>query len=120
MSDSITNTQDTITGSDIISRIEYLELDRENFPDEFYDGQELESLIRLREECEQYGFADYTYLIRDDHFVQYAQEYWEEIGGANIQVNHWPYNHIDWEAAADELKYEWSEIDFDGVTYYLR
>ena len=29
----------------------------------------------------------------------------------------WPFNHIDWDAAADELKEEANEFDFEGTTY---
>lgn len=30
----------------------------------------------------------------------------------------WPYNCIDWEKAANELKQDYSTVDFEGETYY--
>ena len=32
----------------------------------------------------------------------------------------WPANHIDWEAAADALLIDYTEVDFAGETYYIR
>ena len=32
----------------------------------------------------------------------------------------WPNNHLDWKAAAEELQLDYTEVDFDGVTYWTR
>lgn len=29
-------------------------------------------------------------------------------------------NHIDWDGVADELKADYTSIDYDGVTYWVR
>ena len=58
-------------------------------------------------------------LIRERHFVKYAEQLADDIGA--IDLNHkWPLNHIDWEAAAEELQGDYCEVDFDGETYFVR
>ena len=32
----------------------------------------------------------------------------------------WPYTCIDWEQAARELRYDYTSVDFDDVTYWIR
>lgn len=32
----------------------------------------------------------------------------------------WPANHIDWEAAANELEQDYTEVDFNGEVYLYR
>ena len=34
--------------------------------------------------------------------------------------NQWPLYCIDWEYAARELKHDYTSVDFDGVTYWVR
>jgi antirestriction protein len=57
------------------------------------------------------------------HFVSvakaYAQDFAEDIGAIDRNAG-WPLGCIDWEAAADELKSDYSSIEFDGVTYWVR
>lgn len=58
-------------------------------------------------------------LIQESFFVEYAQELAEEIGSIS-RDERWPLNHIDWEAAAKELKNDYMSVDFDGVEYLIR
>ena len=60
-------------------------------------------------------WADGVTLINDDYFTEYAEEEAQDIGAIDCKVT-WPLNHIDWEAAAEQLKYDYSRIDWDGVT----
>lgn len=58
-------------------------------------------------------------LIRDSYFTDYARELAEDCG--MIQDNaSWPNNCIDWDMAASELQWDYSSMDFDGVTYWYR
>lgn len=132
----INNRQDTIDSRDVIARIEELELEREVEHDSYSndieaqealdawddggEGEELAALKNLTEQCEGYG--DWQYgetLIRDYFFEVYAQELAEDMGDINHNVS-WPYTHIDWGAAADELRQDYSCVDFDGEEYWLR
>lgn len=58
-------------------------------------------------------------MIDADDFEEYAQELAEDIGAIDRNLT-WPNNCIDWEKAADELKYDYSEVDIEGRTYYFR
>ncbi len=59
-------------------------------------------------------------LVTKDGFEAYVEEYARDTG-AVLQDAKWPYNHIDWKAAADEMiSWGWTEITFRGVDYYWR
>jgi hypothetical protein len=127
MSHTPTNADDIIDSRDVIARIAELESDREAYEDvvpwaEAHpdDAEELAALEALAAEGE--GCADWRHgqaLIRDDYFETYAQQLAEYCG--MIQDNAaWPYTCIDWERAASELQHDYTSIDFDGVTYWVR
>lgn len=137
--DSITNDADVIDSRDIIARIEALTDERDNcltdlgddasreqraavwatdYPD---DAAELAALESLAEEAEGYA-ADWKYgetLIRDSYFQAYAQELAEDIGAVPSDAA-WPAYCIDWEQAARDLRMDYTAVDFDGVTYWVR
>jgi antirestriction protein len=82
---------------------------------------DLGPLERLAEEASNYA-PDWDHgetLIRETYFETYAQELAEDCGMVNSDAT-WPNNHIDWEAAARDLKQDYTEIDFDGVSYFIR
>jgi len=85
------------------------------------DADEYESLRVLCDEGElsSVEWADGVTMIRDSYFEDYAQELAEEIGAINHNLN-WPNNCIDWERAANELKQDYTSIEFDGVEYWVR
>jgi len=60
-------------------------------------------------------------LIREDGFEEYAREVASEFahGYENVSED-WPFCHIDWEAAAEALKQDYTEIEFDGDTWLYR
>lgn len=58
-------------------------------------------------------------LIHDSYFEEYAEEMASDIGAINPKAA-WPLNHIDWEAAANELKNDYSSFTFDGEEYWTR
>ncbi|MGZ8888003.1 MAG: hypothetical protein ACXW1D_00425 [Halobacteriota archaeon] len=84
------------------------------------DAEELAKLKTLAEQCEGYGdWGHGETLISEDYFTEYAQELAEDCGMVNKDTS-WPNNHIDWDAAAEELKNDYMEVDFDGTTYLMR
>lgn len=110
----ISNSDDIIDSRDVIKRIEQLEEEGQ------YDGDELIALKKLAEQCEGYGdWAHGETLIRESHFKEYAQQLAEDIG-RYTPGGDWPLNCIDWEQAAKELAYDYTEVDFDGVAYLMR
>ena len=58
-------------------------------------------------------------LIRDDYFEEYARQLADDLGMLKSD-NQWPYTCIDWEQAADELKQDYSCVEFAGFTYWIR
>lgn len=130
---TIDNTQDIIDTRDIIARIEELEamLGNEEGTDEGWEGtdeewnefatlQFLMSDLKGNGGDEQWRGDWYPItLIRDLHFIDYAQELAEDCGmiPANAQ---WPNNCIDWVQAARELRMDYSCIEINRVSYWYR
>ena len=125
MAKAIDNSLDVIDSRDVIARIE--ELESELCPSDESDGtdnaerEELATLVALADEASGYA-ADWQYgetLIRDSYFEEYAQELAEDVGAIDSNAT-WPNNCIDWERATRELQMDYSAVDFDGVTYWIR
>jgi len=82
---------------------------------------EYQVLLAFAEQAEGYC-ADWRYgetLINDGYFERYAQELAEDTGALE-NCDKWPATCIDWEKAADELKQDYTAIDFDGTTFWTR
>lgn len=85
------------------------------------DAAEHAALLKLADEASGYA-ADWEHgetLIRYSYFKEYAQELAEDCGmiPANLA---WPCTCIDWDQAARELQMDYTSVDFDGVTYWVR
>jgi hypothetical protein len=123
MTREISNYDDVIDSRDVIERIAELELKAED-GDALLDQDErieLAALVELAREGEQ-AAPDWFHgetLIRDSYFVEYTQELAEDIGAIDSNAN-WPNTCIDWEQAARELRMDYTPIEFDGVTYWVR
>lgn len=110
-----------IDSRDVIARIEELESVQED--DNFLED-EAEELKVLKEFAAQGENAspDWTFgatLIHDSYFEEYAREFAEEIG-AMPNTDSWPGYCIDWAQAAEELQVDYTPVDFDGETYWVR
>lgn len=129
---TIDNTDDIIDSRDVIARIEELRSEIEDIEDaegfdpllakqenaEIYD--ELAALESLAEEAEGYA-PDWHHgatLVRDSYFTDYAQELLEDIGDLPKDLPH--YIVIDWEATARNIRMDYTGVEFDGVTYWVR
>lgn len=92
-------------------------------PNAGLDDEEAEELTNLEDLAKQAeGYGDWEYgetLIRDSYFAEYAEELAEDIGAINKSAA-WPLTYIDWDAAAEALKQDYTSIEFDGVTYWMR
>lgn len=80
------------------------------------DGARLRELNNMRDEISDWRSG--TTLINEDDFPDYAEEYANDSSSENL--SHWPYNHIDWSAAAEELAADFSRAEYDGDTYLYR
>jgi len=141
----INNTQEIIDSRDIIARIEELESELADLTEEIMEELELESsgenycdipedyedfwdikdeldILRiLQDQGEMYSDWDYgATLIHEDYFVEYCEELCKDIGDIPSNLPWYINNHIDWEGVAEEIKMDYTELDFDGVTYFIR
>lgn len=107
----VTNRDDIIDSRDVVRRIEELE----------EGDDERETLVALAEAGERcspdWGHGEA--LVRESYFVDYAKCLAADLGYISDKA-YWPLNCIDWDRAAEELKWDYSEIDFGGVTYLIR
>jgi antirestriction protein len=136
------NTDDLIDSRDIIERIKELNTERARWVEEqageevaaadfpawaelwtsahLDDAAELAALQKLAEEAEGYA-DDWTHgvtLIHDDYFTDYAREMLEDCGTIPRDLPTWV--EIDWEATARNVRTDYTYVDFDGVTYWVR
>lgn len=125
MTREIDNNEDTINYDDVVERIEDLR-DRRDDEDQIdpLDDDEAEELAKLEafaEECESYvGQRSGATLIRDSYFKDYARDCAEDQYGREMAASAWPFDCIDWERAARELRMDYTGVEFDGVTYWVR
>lgn len=83
------------------------------------NGELLDALRKLRAETEDEGWRWGILFIRASGFTDYARELAEDCGMVPDNLS-WPLNHIDWEAAADDLLNDYSAVTIGGSTYYYR
>lgn len=125
---------DVIDARDIIARFEELESNLEGLTSlEDAQAQGLQSdweemgvLGTILEELAGMGGDEQwrgdwypVTLIRDSYFRTYAEELADDCGLIPRDAA-WPLTCIDWEQAARELRYDYSGVDIDGVTYWTR
>ena len=141
MTNAISNTDNTIDSRDVIARIEELEAEREDLRsamddhntdsdayeeanaalkefDNSEEGQELIALIALAEQGEDYA-PDWKYgaqLIHEDYFEEAMDELLEECGDIPRDLPSYLTITVDYDA----LKQDYTALDFDGQTYYIR
>lgn len=134
MTTDISNRDDLIDIRDVIERVEDLRSLRTPGPVAVGDDDdtdqdqlfaELATLEALLEECEgnggdeQWEGAWYPVtLIRDSYFEDYARELVKDIGDLPRGIPN--YIVIDWEATARNIRMDYTPIEFDGVTYWVR
>lgn len=121
MAKKITNNDDVIDSRDVIARIEELQGQYIEGADLTEDERrELDTLCALAHEGR--NLADWEHgetLIRDSHFADYAKELATDLGAVSPDAK-WPLMHIDWGAAAEALLPDYTDVTFDGVTYWAR
>lgn len=124
MSNTISNADDLIDLRDVIARVE--DLEDNDAPVDSDERAELGTLMNLLQECmgnggdEQWRGDWYPVsLIRDSYFKDYARDLAADTGAIPDDVQ-WPCSCIDWDQAARELQMDYTAVDFDGVTYWIR
>ena len=102
---------------DIIERLADL-TDRDDLDENEQDELNiLQAIAENGETC-----ADWEYgvtFIPDEDFEDYARELAEEIGAIGRDTS-WPLTYIDWPAAADALRQDYTAFTFDEIDYWGR
>jgi hypothetical protein len=122
----VSNTEDIVRTDDIVSRIEELEEARDILADsdlsdeekdgyEFGDDEERE-LEMLEDVLKDIGDADE--IINENYFPDYAKQYVEDCYEGDFDS--FPFNCMDWEKVAEEMLVDYTEVSFDGVSFYYR
>lgn len=138
---SISNAEDIIDSRDVIERIDELRDMRDEWieaqeeagfefdmsPDTDWhnahtdEGLELDALEALADQARGY-VPDWEHgaaLISESYFTEYAQQLAEDCGMVDADAR-WPNTYIDWDGAAEALQQDYTAVDFDGVTYWIR
>jgi len=120
--DAIDNSREVIDSRDVIERIDYLAyMDDEPEADRDADEwKELTTLRALMEEAEGYS-PDWKYgatLVSDSYFTEYAEEMLKDCGTIPKDLP-W-YVEIDWEKTASHIQQNYTSVEFDGATYWVR
>lgn len=83
--------------------------------------EEFVAVEEFAEALENYA-ADYLHgetVISDSYFVRYAEQLADDIGAMDSDAR-WPSKHIDWEAAAEELKQDYTALEYHGERFWVR
>ena len=114
--EELDESEDDVPDADLIKAMDKA---REVLDDYLYDTEEeLNELRQLRAEIIDWKSGGAT-LINEDAFEEYAEELAEDVGAIS-RINSWPCTHIDWTAAAEELKGDYYEVQYQGNTYLVR
>jgi hypothetical protein len=120
---TVDNTADILDSRGVIERLADLTSEREDLTrEELEDWTDADEFADLSNFCDdgQQNFSEWNdgvVLVRESYFEQYAMDFADDIGAVDAKAG-WPNNCIDWEKAARELQYDYTSIEFDGVTYW--
>jgi hypothetical protein len=79
------------------------------------ETKRLEALRELRDEIgDEWPYGETMIPVED--FVEYAKELADEI----ITEVSWPLDCIDWTEAARQLAFDYTEVEWEGASYYVR
>ena len=106
----------TDTFEDIRFEEEEIESWKEDWLDELKQIEEIDELEDEVGSEWEYGVT----LIEEDDFEEYAQELVEDIGDLPSNLPSYISSNIDWSGVAEDLKADYSEVDYQGRTYLFR
>ena len=110
---------ENLTFSDVQDLIDSLEESLEVLTVE--QEQQLADLRKFQEQCSEYSSdwaCDWIQAIHEDNWVEYVREMLED--GGDIPKDLPSYIAIDWQDTADNIAVDYTQIELDGTTYYVR
>ena len=107
--------------SDILDSRDLLDELKTLYEEDDYDRERIEMIDDLKEEVGKDNFEMGVTFIRENYWVQYCEDLAYDCGYMDRQDDNNPLSfHIDWQGWADAVEMDYSQIDFDGDTYYWR
>ena len=100
---------------DICFEEEEIESWKSDFENEL---KQIEEIDTIENECSEFSFGET--LIDEDDFEEYCQEFIEDCGYISKDMPMIISNNIDWAGIADDMKQDYSEIEYQGNTYLYR
>ena len=108
---------------DITDTFEDIRLDEEEI-ESWRDNWQTElEVIEDINELENSVGSEWSYgvtLIDEDDFEDYCEEELEQCGYFPKDFPQWIKNNIDWKGIAEDMKQDYSEVEFRGTTYLFR
>ena len=80
--------------------------------------KQIEEIDTIENECSEFSFGET--LIDEDDFEDYCEELVSDIGYLPKELPSFISNNIDWSGIADDLKVDYSEVEYQGNTYLYR
>jgi len=115
--------QDAAEGEEAeeISDISEVDFNLEGFKE--LNGEEIEEYEEIKSFCnelEEYApdFPHGESIIHENYFEDYARQLVEDCGYISKDFPSWI--AIDWESTAEAVKQDYTGVDFQGSTYYIR
>ena len=100
---------------DICFEEEEIESWKSDFENEL---KQIEEIDTIENECSEFSYGET--LIDEDDFEEYCQEFIEDCGYNSKDMPMIISNNIDWTGIADDMKQDYSEIEYQGNTYLYR
>ncbi len=103
---------------DILFEEEEIQSWKEEWLDEI---EEITDIEKLEDEVNDYAgdnFEDGVYLIVEDDFEDFVEQDLEDCGYIPKDFPTWI--EIDWEATANNVRQDYTEVEFRGTTYLFR
>lgn len=82
--------------------------------------QAIEEINDLEDEISNSEWGYGITLIDEDDFQDYCEDLVSDIGDLPKDLPSYISNNIDWEGVAEDLKVDYSEVDFRGTNYLYR
>lgn len=124
MSEALNDGRHYLDSREVEERIEELTLLAQDDAITCDEEEELEQLCSVRDEVRDYGYEgvweDGVLLVHDNAFEEYAEDSARDLGLINSETEGWPFRHIDWTEAAEELKQDFTQLNIGDNIYYGR
>lgn len=102
---------------DVLFEEEEIQSWKEGFEDEL---KEIEEINTLEDEISSSEWDYGLQLIDEDDFEEYCEDLVSDIGDLPTDLPSYISNNIDWEGVAEDLKVDYSEVEFRGTNYLFR